>query len=455
MKISAVASLIALVGCCLWFVGSVPLTQAKDLQIDSCGCAQVTDLQNRLKAVNAAIASLEEQQSAERWQAAFSQSSYQNDLLPIIAKALQTSGAGTSARIRGEIDPASCAIRPQSPTANACFAELIATSTENKRESCEAWKSDPNRTGADYRTTNSMSDVISEELTSYYAEQGFLQEKLMSLQLLCGNRRGANPVPPGIPIPTGTGPGSVPPSRQPGAPPSGSSGRPSGVPSPVPSPAASPGGVPIGVPPGGPPTGGPPVQPPPIPQSSPPPSQPPGSGGPIGVRRRSGYVRYILDGTMSFPGLGTFKLTSDSNIPFSITQNRVTGGGTITTIFDTSGSNCKVSNYDATVDVDVAGTRVGNTLNVLVTRRASGSGPSFADKVASVRMECFIGGEQAFAQMIPNPMSNVTPGVRQRLQLPRPGQPYSEIQTPIGYGLSGPAGPMGLTGTITLRVYSP
>lgn len=465
MKTILVAALIFVVAFILWLPaepvsGKSAATNlnARPVIASSCGCLQITDLQNRLKAVNAALAALERQQTAERWQVPFSSSSYQDDLVPLIMVALGSARAGAMGRMAGSIDPTSCAIRPDSPPVTGCFADLIAKNVENRRENCESWKSDPNKTGSDYRAPQSMSDVIGELLTSYYEEQGLIEEKLLTLRAQCGNRGGSGSMPPGMPpiVPPTTPPqGPTPPTVTPPS----TRTRPPGPPTPSPSPTGTipPGGVPIGVPPG-PPTGGPPVVPPPIPQSSPavpPPSQPPGSGGPIGVRRRSGYVRYILDASMTFPGLGTFKLTSDSNIPFTITQNRVTGAGTITTIFDTSGSNCRVMNYDATVDVDVTGTRVGNTLNVLVTRRVSGSGPSFADKVANIRMECFMGGDQAFAQMIPNPMSNVTPGVRQRLQLPRPGQAYSQVQTPIGYGMSGPAGPMGLTGTITLRVYSP
>lgn len=441
------AAILCLAFWCTW---NVPVTTARQevrlLTSQSCGCSDLTGLRDRLRAVEAAAAELEKRREDERWAEPFSQNAYQNQLIPFIERAMGATNSGTLGKPLGSIDPASCAVRPDTSRMSACLVSSIAKNLEIRKAACENWRTVFGRSGTDYRSGNPMAQIVNEEIDAYQSEADFIKEELLRLEAAqCRNARGSSvstttpPTPPGttppgntsrpnipqVPIPTGVvPPGTIPPGQIP------------------------PGGLPIGIPPGGPPTGPPPALPPLPPPDNPPVQPPGGTGGPIGVRQTSGYVRYHLDVLMAFPGFGYFKYKANSRLPFTITQNRVTGGGTIVTEIDTSSTPCTASNFDGTVEVSVTGRQAGNYMDVVVTRVTNPNGPSFAEKVANIRLDCKIDGADAFAFNQPNPMSNLTPAVRQRLPLPPVGGPPTTTTIPLQLGIAG-------QGRIVLRVYRP
>jgi len=374
----------------------------------TCGCGDIADLSSRLKAVNAALELLNAKYNGPGKDEPLSPTS-ERDVQTAISKALTGANVGRLGTVLATMDRSSCAIAPSSGM-SSCLSGALDAHFENQRDACSNWKNDPAHTGNDYRLDYTTGDMITDELTSYDNEKAFIESEIAELQTAsCSRGETRNP--------------SVQPPRNP---------------SPVQPPIN-----PVQ----------PPINPPPVqPRSNPPTKQPPMPIAPL--TRGSGYVEYILDGTMTFPQLGVFKMQADSKIPFRIDNGTITGQGTIITEFIPS-DNCSVEGYDPQTDgrsdIKVVGRLTGNVMNVTFSPTSQNLG-SNQGVTAGMKLTCKVGGAEGLAMNYPRPQRPYVG--TQRLTLPGPGQQFTVANVePPQANLNIPEFGNVFSTKITLKVY--
>lgn len=149
-------------------------------------------------------------------------------------------------------------------------------------------------------------------------------------------------------------------------------------------------------------------------------------------------VQYIMEGTRPFPPpINGVRMFSNSTIPFTVANGRISGSGTIVTNLELPGSACTVSGYEPNADILVDGQITGGILEAVVRPRGQSQTTS-----AAMKITCPPGG---FAQSIPQQQYYV---ITQKLRVPGPREAYTEETIDLAARTQG-----AMPGTVVLRLF--